>query len=185
MALHPQAAAVVAQLPPDWRDLHTINSMTAARARALAEAGVAEVSMPAGVAVEEIHVPGAEGSLRARVYRPSTGVPVGTVLWIRGGGFVIGSLEMDVVSAPLARPPAVLWYRSSTGWRQSIHSRQGSKTVTPHCAGRRSTHRNWVATRDRSRSEARAPAAIWQLPSPSWRAIRAARSLRYRCCCIR
>jgi len=104
MPLHPQAAAVVSQLPSDWRDLDAIESMTVARARRMAESSVGAdaIALPSGVAVEDVEVPGAAGPLRARVYRPGTGAPVGTVLWIRGGGFVVGSLETDVVSAPLA-----------------------------------------------------------------------------------
>ena len=105
MPLHPQAAAVLAQMAPIvWRDVGAINAMTAAKARAWEADATAqdEIGLPPGVAVEETAVPGAAGPLRARVYRPSKGAPIGTVLWIRGGGFVLGSLETDRIAAPLA-----------------------------------------------------------------------------------
>ena len=103
MPLHPQAAAVLADMPDVWRDLDAINSMTAAKARAMVaevSAKLGEFSPPPGVAVEDIDVPGAAGLLRARVHRPTTRAPVGTVLWIRGGGFAL--LAPDTTSAPLA-----------------------------------------------------------------------------------
>jgi len=103
MPLHPQAAAALAKLPSVWRDVEAIDTMTAAKARAiLANAATRSVAVP-GVAIEDIDVPGPAGPLRARVYRPVDAAPVGTVLWIRGGGFVLGSLDVDRVSAPLAR----------------------------------------------------------------------------------
>ncbi len=38
-------------------------------------------------------VPGAEGDLRARVYRPEAAGPLPTVLFLHGGGWVIGDLD--------------------------------------------------------------------------------------------
>jgi acetyl esterase len=104
MPLHAQAASVLAQVPPVWREIEEINAMTPAKARALeTEAMVlGDSSLPAGVVVDEIEVPGAVGPLRARMHAPSTKAPVGTVMWIRGGGFVVGSLETDRIPAPLA-----------------------------------------------------------------------------------
>jgi acetyl esterase/lipase len=50
------------------------------------------------VAVRDVQVPGLEGAppVRVRLYqpRPSTG-PVPVLLWIHGGGFIIGTSEMD------------------------------------------------------------------------------------------
>jgi acetyl esterase len=102
--LHPQAAAVLAQTEPVWRDNDSINAMTAAKARAWAAETMAqsEIGLPRGVVAEEIEVPGAAGLLHARVHRPSDAPAVGTVVWIRGGGFVLGSLESDRIAAPLA-----------------------------------------------------------------------------------
>ncbi len=105
MPLHPQAAAVLAQMAPVvWRDVDAINTMTAAKARAWEADATAqdEIGLPPGITVGETVVPGAAGPLRVRVHRPSTGAPIGTVLWIRGGGFVLGSLETERIPAPLA-----------------------------------------------------------------------------------
>ena len=43
--------------------------------------------------VKETEVAGAEGPLRARVYRPSVDGPVPTIAMFHGGGFVIGDLD--------------------------------------------------------------------------------------------
>ncbi|MBJ7453117.1 MAG: alpha/beta hydrolase, partial [Blastococcus sp.] len=42
---------------------------------------------------EDITVPGGEGDLRARVYRPEGSGPFPTVVFFHGGGWVIGDLE--------------------------------------------------------------------------------------------
>lgn len=66
-------------------------------ARALFRAlnvGVAESQPPADLAaVEDITVPGAEGPLRARVYRPHTEGPLATLVYFHGGGFVVGDID--------------------------------------------------------------------------------------------
>jgi acetyl esterase len=43
--------------------------------------------------VEERLVPGAEGQVAARVYRPATPGPHPTIVFLHGGGFVIGDLD--------------------------------------------------------------------------------------------
>jgi acetyl esterase len=48
--------------------------------------------VPVG-AVEDCVVPGAQGHLRARVYRPEGHGPVPTVVFFHGGGWVIGDLD--------------------------------------------------------------------------------------------
>jgi len=99
MPLDPQAAAVLAKVPPLWRDVEAIRSLTAAAAREwmteTSDAVHEEAAVPAGVAVEAIELPGPDGPLRGRVYRPTASPPAGTALWIRGGGFVLGSLETE------------------------------------------------------------------------------------------
>jgi acetyl esterase len=42
---------------------------------------------------EDIEVPGATGALPARVYRPDDEGPVPTIVFLHGGGFVIGDIE--------------------------------------------------------------------------------------------
>ena len=43
-------------------------------------------------AVEDVEVPGAEGPLAGRIYRPERPNPTSTLLFIHGGGFVIGDI---------------------------------------------------------------------------------------------
>jgi acetyl esterase len=43
--------------------------------------------------VEDTTYPGAEGPLRARVYRPELDGPVPTVLFVHGGGYVMGDVD--------------------------------------------------------------------------------------------
>src|SRR5919112_835345 len=58
----------------------------------LSAARSSELVVPVG-AVEETTVPGAEGDLRARVYRPEGEGPFPTVAFFHGGGWVIGDLD--------------------------------------------------------------------------------------------
>jgi acetyl esterase len=50
-------------------------------------------------AVEETTVPGAEGDLPARVYRPDLDGPLPTIVLLHGGGFVIGDLDTHDLTA--------------------------------------------------------------------------------------
>jgi acetyl esterase len=59
---------------------------------ALGAARSADQVVPVG-AVEDTTVPGADGDLRARVYRPEGEGPFPTVAFFHGGGWVIGDLE--------------------------------------------------------------------------------------------
>jgi len=54
--------------------------------------------------VEDLTVPGAAGSLRARLYRPSAERHLATVVYLHGGGFVIGDLDThDNICREVAR----------------------------------------------------------------------------------
>ncbi|WP_175719186.1 alpha/beta hydrolase [Burkholderia anthina] len=54
--------------------------------------------------VEDLTVPGAAGSLRARLYRPTRERHLPTVVYLHGGGFVIGDLDThDNICRELAR----------------------------------------------------------------------------------
>jgi acetyl esterase len=101
MPMHPQAEAVLRKVPRIWFDL---DSMTVAKARAMRvdKAVGSGDSRLSGVDVEDVELPGADGPLRGRVYRPSESEPAGALLWIHGGGFIVGTLDTETVPAPLA-----------------------------------------------------------------------------------
>ncbi len=61
--------------------------------RALTVGTRAPEQIPQVKSVEDITVPGAEGELKARVYRPLGDGPVPTVAFFHGGGWVIGDLD--------------------------------------------------------------------------------------------
>jgi acetyl esterase/lipase len=59
---------------------------------------VPPIPRAAGVAVHDVLVPGLEGmhSIRIRLYRPAAvHSPIPTLLWLHGGGFVMGDAEID------------------------------------------------------------------------------------------
>ena len=95
MPVDPHIAAVLtmmeqAGLPPMYE-----GSPAAGRAQYLAlthGSRAAEQVVPVGSA-EDRTVPGADGDLRARVYRPEGEGPFPTVVFLHGGGWVIGDLD--------------------------------------------------------------------------------------------
>jgi len=56
-------------------------------------------AVPDVAEVVDTTVPGAEGDLAARVYRPATPGPLPTVVLLHGGGFVIGDLDTHDLTA--------------------------------------------------------------------------------------
>ena len=103
MSLHPRVALQAASAPSPWCDENAIANMTPSKARTLERQLVGpEPDLPEGVAARTMDAPGAESSLRARLYFPVNRTPQGLVLWIRGGGFVVGSLETERLPGPLA-----------------------------------------------------------------------------------
>ena len=100
MPVHPQVAALLAETPSPYRDPDAIPSVAEARAQEEAVRGSRPV--PAGVTVEEVEIRGPAGVLPGRVYRPAADLSLGTILWIRGGGWIVGSLASDCVAPHLA-----------------------------------------------------------------------------------
>ena len=96
---------VVRRLQPDvamvldlmaTMDLPPIESMSVEEARAFAEASAA--ARPPGPDVTEVVdglLPGADGQLRYRLYRPAGDGPHPIVVYFHGGGWVLGSHESD------------------------------------------------------------------------------------------
>ncbi|NYJ08326.1 alpha/beta hydrolase fold domain-containing protein [Petropleomorpha daqingensis] len=95
MPVDPQIAAVLALLDSSGLPPMYEGSPEEGRAAFLAltaDARTPEQVVPVG-AVEDRTVPGADGELRARVYRPEGEGPFPTVVFFHGGGWVIGDLE--------------------------------------------------------------------------------------------
>jgi acetyl esterase len=96
MSLHPEARALLDQLqalgdPP-------IESSTPEAVRALRASRIA----PPTIALSDVRDVDADG-IATRLYRPSTGVPLGLFVYFHGGGWVLGSIETsDHVARALA-----------------------------------------------------------------------------------
>ncbi|MBI4898194.1 MAG: alpha/beta hydrolase [Actinobacteria bacterium] len=71
--------------------------------------GVAESQPPASLAsTEDLELPGADGPLPARLYRPRADGPVATLVYLHGGGFVVGDIEAyDLQARTLAEKAGV------------------------------------------------------------------------------
>lgn len=105
MPLDPQLATLLeflaaAGAKPMWEG-------TPAEARAGFRTLSVDLRDPAAVppigSVQDRTVPGGAGDLRARVYRPEAAGPLPTVVFLHGGGFVIGDLDThDVTCRELA-----------------------------------------------------------------------------------
>jgi acetyl esterase len=91
----PHIAAVLEMM--DQSDVPPLYEGTVAEGRAQFLALTVGARTPEQVVpvagTEDITVPGAEGDLPARVYRPEGEGPVPTVVFFHGGGWVIGDLE--------------------------------------------------------------------------------------------
>lgn len=93
MPLDPQIAAILPMLsgaPP-------MSSGTAESARAGMRLFTVDLRDPASLApvrsTEDVTYPAAAGARAARIYRPEVSGPVPTVLFIHGGGYVIGDID--------------------------------------------------------------------------------------------
>ena len=89
MPIDPMLLAVLEAFPMQFDDL---GSMTAQEVRTLFEQG----NPPPGedvASVEDLEVPGPDGPLPVRVYRPDgAAVPAPVVVFFHGGGWVLGSI---------------------------------------------------------------------------------------------
>lgn len=89
---HPDVLRLSAQFAA--AGVATYDTMSVPHARAVLE-GVTRVQQPAveGVQVRDVLVPGAAGLLPARVYSPNPARPLPVVVYLHGGGWVLGSLR--------------------------------------------------------------------------------------------
>ncbi len=104
MPLDPEARAIIDRVaaagiaPWHTQAVVAAREVYEARTRLLAE-DVLEVAE-----VRDLSVPGAEGALAARVYHPAPGASRPILLYLHGGGWVLGSLDThDRVCRELAR----------------------------------------------------------------------------------
>ena len=105
MPLDPEIAGLLQLLAAADKPMH---EMTPTEARVGFAALVVGGRQPEHVvpvkSVEHLSVPGAEGELPARVYRPDESGPLPTVVFFHGGGWVIGDLEThDNAARAIAR----------------------------------------------------------------------------------
>ena len=90
MPLDPQAKAAL-----DLRaGAAPIESLTPAEARAQSEA-MPRLPGPEVAKVEDLDVPGDGVEVPVRVYTPDVERPLGALVWLHGGGWVIGSIETN------------------------------------------------------------------------------------------
>jgi acetyl esterase len=102
--LHPQVEAVRRErVALDVVPLHRL-TVTEARRRDEFELRQRPAPDPSPVRVDDLEIPGPDGPLAARVYRPPDApVPSPAFLWFYGGGWVLGSLDAgDSVCRTLA-----------------------------------------------------------------------------------
>jgi acetyl esterase len=91
MPLHPAAESLVKLLDDSGVGFYPDSTPESMRAALETATG--------GMVPHEVHevenreIPGPAGSLPVRVYRPSADTPLPTLVWLHGGGWVIGSLE--------------------------------------------------------------------------------------------
>lgn len=168
MNLRPDLAALVEGIPYlDVRDPQ------AARATLKELEAQWEPADTSAITVAEQLIPGPEGApdVVVRVYSPKAPGPHGGLLWIHGGGFVMGSLETEHNQC--------VWFASqakcvvvSVQYRLAPEhpSPRARRTATPRCAGSLPKPGNsaWYRAGWEWRGAARA--APWPRPSPSWRA---------------
>jgi acetyl esterase/lipase len=97
----PELAAMIDQFPPFQFTPEILPQMRAMAAEQLAQMLPLMPEFPA-IAVSEHHVPGPANApeVRVLVYRPqSAQQPLPALLWIHGGGYVIGSADQDDLRA--------------------------------------------------------------------------------------
>lgn len=119
MSLDPQIASLIEALDAGFPPVHT---MTGAEARATIRSRFVPPAQPEPVgAVEDLHVPGPDGPIAVRVYRPESTQPLPVLVYAHGGGFVFCDIDShDGLCRSLANSiPAVV---VSVGYRLAPES---------------------------------------------------------------
>jgi acetyl esterase len=93
MALHPSAQMMLELM--DSAGMSLGGDATPAEARAAMDAATANPLIPQHPvhAVEDATIPGPAGEIPVRIYRPSAAARLPLVMWLHGGGWVIGGLD--------------------------------------------------------------------------------------------
>ena len=108
MTLDPQIAALIESLDAGFPPVHT---MTGAQARSTIRSRFVPSANPEAVgSVADRTIPGDEGPIAVRIYRPAASGPLPTLVYAHGGGFVFCDLDShDGLCRDLAnRIPAVI-----------------------------------------------------------------------------
>jgi hypothetical protein len=140
---------------------------------------------PAGVAVEDRACPGPGGPIPIRIYRPSSEAALSWLLYLHGGGFVVGGLDShDDICAELADQLRPRRRRGGlpAGARASL-SRRLRRLLGS--SDRRWATAAWGSRPIASSSPATVPAAISLRPWPCGPATSGPRSLQDRSSSIR
>jgi len=91
-ALHPDVVALVARFAQ--ADVPTYDTLSVPQARAQCEAVTKLQRQPEPVArLEDVLLDGADGLLPARIYRPQAEGPLPVIVYLHGGGWVVGSIR--------------------------------------------------------------------------------------------
>jgi acetyl esterase len=81
-------------LKSPWAQLPPVEHLTAGMLRTMVKQYPMPVLAPAIHATEDLSVPGAQGAIRARLYRPSAARDLPLVVFFHGGGFVICDIDV-------------------------------------------------------------------------------------------
>ena len=144
--------------------LKDFSEMDVAEARETALAFIDLQGEPEPATVSDRQVPGPEGDVPVRVYRPDTGSdgPQPVVVYIHGGGWVIGDIEVaDKPCRSLANATGATVVSVGTARAPSTASRRRPRTATRPRSGSRTTPPNSTSTRARSPWPATARAGTW------------------------
>jgi acetyl esterase/lipase len=90
--LDPAARAILEGHEDIW---HDVDGLTVERARQPRGSGAPAARRSAAITVRDVTIPGPGGPLRARVWAPRDASSTGLLVWFRGGGFVLGTLDDD------------------------------------------------------------------------------------------
>lgn len=102
MAIDPELAPFIAGLEKAWPEPPLTLSVAEWRARIETLSAAARQPYPTGLTVSDHEIP-AERPVRVRVYRPKSDRPLPALVYMHGGGWVVGSINShDGITAALA-----------------------------------------------------------------------------------